>query len=180
MISIKVTFEDGNVVYTNINTDFEGAKAYYLGKCFSLFGKEALAVKVETVSGEYLSATYKYLSTTYKEQMNYSVTKTEAKKVTITISRKQLWMNFVECWKDMAWDDYCGVLSLEEVADVLLSGSELDVDQLRKLFQDGHTVFLLNDAMPEIDVSDKSDILREIVVQDEGKLIKIRHEDIIF
>jgi len=176
MISIKVPFEDGNVVYTNINTDFEGAKAYYLGKCFWLFGKGVVATKVEINSGEYLSATYKE-----KEQkMNYSVTKTEAKKITITISRKRLWMNFIECWRDMAWDDYVGVGGLKEVADVLLSGSDLDVDQLRKLFQDGHTVFLLNDAMPEIDVSDKSDILREIVVQDEGKLIKIRHEDIIF
>ncbi len=35
-IAVKVTFSDGDSLETEINTDLEGAKAYYLGKDFNL------------------------------------------------------------------------------------------------------------------------------------------------
>jgi hypothetical protein len=54
-VTVKVTFEDGNYLVTDINTDLEGAKKYYLGKEFNVgFGEEdnmIKAVKVEEFNG---------------------------------------------------------------------------------------------------------------------------------
>lgn len=116
----------------------------------------------------------------------FSMKSDMTRKVTITISRKQLWYNFMESWTDMAWDDYHGVDSLTEVAKVLLNGEILTMSgmNLKKLFRDGYTCLLMGDAMKEIDVND---ILREIIVQDindfTGKLddsVVIHHNDIVF
>jgi len=50
MITVKVTFNNGNTIVTGINTTLEGAKEYYLGKAFN-FGVEddlmLIATKVE-------------------------------------------------------------------------------------------------------------------------------------
>ena len=51
MITVKVTFSDGDFLVTGINTDLAGAIRYYLGKVFNLSrGAEdrlVKAVKVE-------------------------------------------------------------------------------------------------------------------------------------
>ena len=55
MITVKVTFDNGNVITTGINGTLESAKQYYLGKQFNLGSGEddlmAKAVKVEEISG---------------------------------------------------------------------------------------------------------------------------------
>ena len=51
-IEVKVTFEDGDSLTTQINTDLEGAKKYYLGKMFNLGVEDDVmkkAVKVEEI-----------------------------------------------------------------------------------------------------------------------------------
>ena len=118
----------------------------------------------------------------------YTVTTSEAIKVTITISRKQLWENYVSCWSDIAWDDQLdfSLNTLREVANVLL-GEDMIKDQLkfRELFRDGHTMLLVGLAMKELDM--RGNILREIVIQElddftgdvESKIV-ISHEDINF
>lgn len=114
--------------------------------------------------------------------MNYTVNTTEAKKVSVTITREQLWYNYVDCWRDIAWDTNAiaiGVDSLKTVHGVLVTGGDLDFVKLRKLFRDGETVMLMNDAMQFLD--NGSDILREIIVVDAGgKSVTIRHADIRF
>ena len=111
--------------------------------------------------------------------MKYNVTTTDVKKVTVSITRKRLWENYVDCWKDCAWDNIIGVDSLEQVRSVLTSGSELEWLAVRNLFRRGDTVMLMGDAMEFLDAKD---ILREVVVLDErdNKVIHIRHEDITF
>ena len=47
--------------------------------------------------------------------MNYTVNTTEAKKVTVSITRKQLWDNYVDCWRDIAWD---GVVEVGDAGKV--------------------------------------------------------------
>jgi hypothetical protein len=112
---------------------------------------------------------------------NYSYTATPAEKITVTISRQQLWKNFIESWRDLAWDDYNGTSDVKDVADVLLNGEPLDKNFLaiRRLFRDGWTVMLLGNAMSVLD--NGRDIIREIVVTDgEDESVIIRHEDIVF
>ena len=118
--------------------------------------------------------------------MNYTVTETPAVKVTVTISRHQLWKNFIDCWADAMWDSYNGVDTIKEVADVLLSGTEVHniSINLSKLFRDGYTCMLLGDAMCKFDCG--KSILMEVVVCDVGsdgsimdKCI-IKHENINF
>lgn len=51
--SVKVTFEDGNFLYSTINTTLQGARNYYLGQIFNLGAEEdklVKAVAVEVVS----------------------------------------------------------------------------------------------------------------------------------
>ncbi len=50
MISVKVTFQNGNSLTTSINTDLQGAKDYYINKFFNLGSVDddmQKAVKVE-------------------------------------------------------------------------------------------------------------------------------------
>lgn len=117
---------------------------------------------------------------------NFSVINTPASKVTITISRKQLWLNYVNCWCDVAWAnniDGTSFDSLKSIAKVLLVDGEMDCYALRKLFKAGDTVLLMGDAMEYIDVTseeERRNRLLEIVVTDGDKLYVIRHEDISY
>ena len=111
----------------------------------------------------------------------FTVTHNAAVKVTVTIPRRQLWFNFVESWRDIAWDDYAGINSLanlKSVADVLLTGDPLNPDELRNLFRDGLTFMLLGEAMEFLDVRNDVPRLREVVVTDEERNIVVQHEDI--
>jgi len=111
--------------------------------------------------------------------MNYSVVSTDAKKVTVSITRRQLWDNYVNYWKDIAYDGDPMIDSLKRVHSVLVTDSPLDFVDLRKLFHSGETVLLMGDAMQFLD--NGVDILREIIVVDDGgKNVTIRHEYISF
>ena len=111
--------------------------------------------------------------------MKYNVLSSDAKKVSVTITRRQLWDNYVDCWRDFAWDGEPMIDYLKKVHSVLVTTSPLDFVKLRKLFRDGETVMLMNDAMQFLD--NGTDILREIIVVDDGgKNVTIHHADIIF
>ena len=118
------------------------------------------------------------------------VTVENVRKVIVRISRKQLWMNFIENWSNCAWDDFGNPSyeGLKEVGNALLNGDKLSSSQtasgIRKLFKDGDTVLLLGDAMVDLE---QKDILREVIVQDINDVtgdiideIKIEHNHIIF
>lgn len=109
---------------------------------------------------------------------NFSVFTSDIKKVSVTITRKALWDNFVMCWKDIVWDDYTGTSLVDEVAKVLLSGEKLNIQNLRKLFRDGNTVMFMGVAMEHLDT--RTEIHREIIVDDDGEKYVIYHEDISF
>lgn len=107
----------------------------------------------------------------------YTVVTTPAIKNTITITRKQLWNNFVESWRDMAWDEFetfKDFVILKEVSEVLCEGV-LDW-KIRKLFRDGHTSMLMGDAMQFID--DGKDTFPEIVVMDGDIAVVVDASDI--
>lgn len=115
------------------------------------------------------------------------ITEAATKKVTVTISRKELWFNFVDMWSSLAWDNYCGTGPFTEVANVLLSGENLSViyAKVEALFRKGSwTCAMLGDYMAALN---KPGILREIVIFDEDQgtgepndYIRIFHEDINF
>ena len=113
--------------------------------------------------------------------MNFTVDTKEVRKVTVTITRKALWENFVECWKDVAWDEYSGVSTLKHVAEVLLTTPKLNIKLLRGLFADGgYTCLLMNDAMKYLD---QRNIVREIIVvdvDDDNCIYVIPDSDIVF
>lgn len=111
--------------------------------------------------------------------MKYNVTTTDVKKVTVPITRKQLWDNYVDCWRDIAWDGEPMIDYLKNAYSVLCCEGELNGVELRKLFRNGDTVMLMGDAMQFLD--NGADILREIIVVDAGgKNVTIPHADISF
>ena len=114
---------------------------------------------------------------------NFKVSKTPVPKVIVEISRRQLWNNFVSGWADLAWvDSSVGMSCLLEALSILLSGDPLskNFSELEKLFKDGWTVLLLGpEAMKEFD--GREDMLREIVVTDDGNdSVIIHHEYLQF
>ena len=111
--------------------------------------------------------------------MNDSVETTPCKKVTITITRKQMWNNFVDSWKDCVWDTPTDNFSLNEVNRVLLTNStNYNVMSVRRLFRMGLTMMLMGNAMDHID-SGESNLIEIIVVDGDNKII-VRHEDISY
>jgi len=113
--------------------------------------------------------------------MNYTVVTEPAKKVIITISRKQLWANYVNAWKEMAWEDTVCIQSLTAVSDVLCADGPMDFLKIRGLFRHGDTVLLLNDAMDLIDVHRNQNVYAEVIVTDtDGKTVTVRHEDLSY
>lgn len=111
---------------------------------------------------------------------NISVVTSDIKKVSVTITRRALWDNFVMCWKDMVWDEYTGPSMLDDVAKVLLNGDKLDTQNLRRLFRVGMTCMLMGDGMNFLDTRHFMEIHREIIVDDDGEKHVIGHEDINF
>lgn len=119
---------------------------------------------------------------------NYSVNVTLVDKVSVTISRLQLWKNYVSSWSEVAWAEYGGTTEFQRVADVLLSGELISInytqESIRRLFREGYTCLLLADAMEVLDTD--REILREIIItdtdeNDAGNLtMTVKHEDINF
>lgn len=110
---------------------------------------------------------------------NFSVVSSDIKKVSVTITRRALWDNFVTCWKDIAWDDYVSARHhMDYVAMVLTRSDKLDYRDLCKLFREGVTVMLMGEAMNHLDTG--NEIHREIIVDDDGEKHVIRHEHINF
>lgn len=116
--------------------------------------------------------------------MNYIITTEPAKMNTITISKKQLWDNFVNAWRDMLWDDYTTFceenLPIKKVAKILCQQNDLDYN-VRSLFREGLTCFLMGDAMKYIDLPDSErNTLIEIVVVDGDQKLIVEHGDICY
>ena len=111
----------------------------------------------------------------------YRVETKQINKVSITISRQQLWLNYVNNWRDMTMQDasVCDIEGLTQVASVLVNTEKLNPYKLIALFLHGNTCFLMDDAMRFLDTG--TEMLREIIVVDfDGSTIKVNHRDIVF
>lgn len=111
----------------------------------------------------------------------YRVETKQINKVSITISRQQLWFNYVNNWRDMTMQDasFYDLEGLEQVASVFVNTKKLDLNKVCALFRSGNTVFLMDDAMRFLDTG--TEMLREIIVVDfDGSQIKIEDRDIVF
>ena len=108
---MKVTFSDGDSLVTQINTDLEGAKKYYLGKQFNLGqgdqDKMVHATKVELVNA--------------KENDRYSDYNEFSKAMTDKYSKPGAWLNLDSVVK-------LGLMTPEEKAKL---------DMLSKIVADG-------------------------------------------
>ncbi len=111
----------------------------------------------------------------------YRVTTSQINKVSITITRQQLWLNYVNNWRDLTMQDanFCDLEGLGQASSVFVNAEKLDPNKVSALFKSGNTVFLMDDAMRFLDTG--KEILREIIVVDfDGSQIIIRHQDITF
>jgi hypothetical protein len=111
----------------------------------------------------------------------YRVTTSQINKVSITITRQQLWINYVNNWRNFSTEDpsCCNIEGLINVYSVFVNIDKLDPNKLCALFQHGNTVFLMDDAMRFLDTG--KEILREIIVVDfDGSEIVIKDRDISF
>ena len=113
--------------------------------------------------------------------MNYEVTTTPAVKNTITVTRKELWKNYLRSWADVVMDSPELLISLthfQNVAKILCDG-ELDY-KIRNLFRQGETVLLMGDAMKYIDTDDDNTLVEIIVTDGEKKSVVVRMNDICY
>jgi hypothetical protein len=112
--------------------------------------------------------------------MNYTVTSAPAVKNTITITRNQLWKNYVDSWSDMVMDgpaEYLHDMTHFQRAANILCNEPLDSYKIRQLFRQGDTYMLMGDAMRHID-TDNDNTLVEIVITDGDQKTVIFHNDI--
>jgi hypothetical protein len=112
--------------------------------------------------------------------MNYEVTTTPAVKHTITVTRKELWKNYLRSWADIVMDspELLNDLTHFQRAAKILCVGELDY-KIRQLFRQGETVQLMGDAMEYID-TDNHNTLVEIVVTDGEKSMVVNHNNISY
>lgn len=113
--------------------------------------------------------------------MNYSVETVPCKKVVITITRKNLWNNFVDSWSDLVWNDPENKSMIDDVYRILVPkfpGDMLNLISLRRLFRIGLTYQLMNNAMDHIDTGE-SNLIEIVVVDGDNKYI-VNHEDISY
>lgn len=113
--------------------------------------------------------------------MNYSVETVPCKKVVITITRKNLWNNFIESWSDLVWCDSENKSMIDNVFNVLVpkfQGDKLNIISLRRLFREGLTYQLMHNAMDHID-NGESNLIQIIVVDGDNKYF-INHDDISY
>lgn len=111
--------------------------------------------------------------------MNYSVETVPCKKVVITITRKNLWNNFLASWSDLVWNDAENKSMIDDVFNVLVpkfQGDMLNIISLRRLFREGLTYQLMHNAMDHID-NGESNLIQIVVVDGDNKYI-VNHEDI--
>jgi hypothetical protein len=117
--------------------------------------------------------------------MNYEVATTPAVKNTITVTRRELWKNYLRSWADIVMDSpelLNNLTHFQKVAKILCDG-ELDY-KIRQLFRQGETVLLMGDAMEYIDMeyidTDNHNTLVEIVVTDGEKSVVVNHNNISY
>ena len=105
-----------------------------------------------------------------------TITHSPATKVSISITARQLWLNFMATWAEIAWDSSHGTDTsiVDDVAKALISSEPLDTMVVRKIFEDGHTILLLDsESMAAID---KPNTLAEVIVVHGDQRILIPHE----
>lgn len=114
--------------------------------------------------------------------MNYTFFTSPAVKRTVSISRRDLWINYVNAWRDMTLDQVgVSTSDLDRVAKILLTDGDLNILALRRQFRSGETFLFMGDAMDVLDQSDDHkarNVLREVIVVDGDKQFVIPHEDI--
>jgi len=112
---------------------------------------------------------------------NYNVVSASAVKHTITITRRELWKNYLASWSDIVMDsptDYLDDLTHFQCVAKILCVGELNYN-IRKLFRQGDTCMLMGDAMQYIDTDDKNTLV-EIVVTDGDKSVIVYMNDITY
>lgn len=117
-----------------------------------------------------------------------NVVTTPTQKVSVRITLREMWRNYMEFQTDVGWDNN-GYFDekLDEFgyeSRILCNFGNInydeDVKKLRKMFKEGYTVVLLGEYMEFLD---KPNILREVIVVDaahDNDEIIISHEDINF
>jgi hypothetical protein len=101
--------------------------------------------------------------------LKQTITRTSAEKIIITISRKQLWLNFMKFWSEYALDDTSesvrNLRFLQEIYHVLVTDKPLSRQAIWRLFHDEKTVFLMDEE--GMKALETEDALKEIVVIDD-------------
>lgn len=112
--------------------------------------------------------------------MNYNITTTDVKKVSVVVTRLDLWTNYVMTWMQLAFGGESDTSTLNEVQQVLCCNGVMNTAKLRELFRRGDTCMLLEfNVMKHFDTD--ADILREVLVIDCNDVTHvISHRDINF
>lgn len=103
------------------------------------------------------------------KRMERTITRTPTEKITITISRKQLWLNFMKFWSENVLynpTETCkNFFSLKEIYNVLVTDKPLDRVVICKLFENANTAFFMDEE--EMRALKTENALTEIIVIDD-------------
>lgn len=104
-----------------------------------------------------------------------TITKSNATKVTITITAELLWLNFVSNWAQDAWEEWESVEPVTRVARILMR-EKLIPSEIRFIFEEGFTAHLLGQEM--MMSVDQLDTIAEVIVVKGDDRITVFNENI--
>jgi len=109
-----------------------------------------------------------------------NITSTPTEKVTLTISAKEIFENFMKLITDLVIDNGYAesiniINTISEVAEALTDES-VDITKMRRLFKAGNSIFLV-----DIGLFDRPNVLSEVVIiGNDDKRNVITHEFIAY
>jgi hypothetical protein len=115
--------------------------------------------------------------------MNYKVEKKTVEKLTITISRQQMWYNYMAIMADLFWDDTQVDMindQLRPIMDVLCyRETPLNRNDLIGLFRKGYCINLLFNVKEITELKTRDVVLEVIVTDGVNQNIVISDSDIV-
>lgn len=90
-----------------------------------------------------------------------------ATKKTVTITRRELWENFIVRWGRLSYESDLAIYHVRNVNEVLCTGKPLKHESIKQLFTDYCKYLLSDEILNAINLPRENNVFGEILVQDD-------------